>query len=334
MVNVSWSRKLLVLSLLASGSALCWAFLQHDSPDRERAFEFTEELILDVPEDAGSVRLWIPVPAQNANQSTEVLEVDAPFSYRMMMDEDFDNRMLYMEKESPFMNQRVQITIRYKIVRVAQNGAREAGGESPEVKEYLEPRGLEVINGKIRKIARRTTKGIKDPMAKARALYDYVQGHMSYDKTGEGWGRGDSVYACDVSKGNCTDFHSLFITLARASGIPARFQMGIPLPKEVSGEPSGYYHCWAEFYIDGRGWFPVDISEAWKDPKKSDYFFGNLDADRLLLSTGREIRLSPAQNGSPLNYFSRPYIEIDGKAFDGYLLKRSYKNIGGSAEEV
>src|SRR5439155_15548256 len=30
-------------------------------------------------------------------------------------------------------------------------------------------------------------------------------------------------------KGNCTDFHTLFIALARASGIPARWNMGFPL---------------------------------------------------------------------------------------------------------
>ena len=36
---------------------------------------------------------------------------------------------------------------------------------------------------------------------------------MRYDKTGTGWGHGDVLYACDAKKGNCTDFHSLFIAM-------------------------------------------------------------------------------------------------------------------------
>src|SRR5207302_897004 len=158
-------------------------------------------------------------------------------------------------------------------------------------------------------------------------IYEYVLKHMQYDKSGTGWGRGDSIYACDIGKGNCTDFHSLFIVLARASHIPARFRMGIPLPESKEGEPSGSYHCWAEFYIDGSGWIPVDISEAWKNPKKADYFFGHLDVDRILLSSGREIELSPKQDGAPLNYLSKPYIEIDGKPLIDFKLDRHFKNI-------
>jgi len=49
---------------------------------------------------------------------------------------------------------------------------------------------------------------------------------MRYDKSGIGWGRGDAVYACDAKTGNCSDFHSYFIALARSIGIPARFAIG------------------------------------------------------------------------------------------------------------
>src|SRR3712207_7840796 len=45
------------------------------------------------------------------------------------------------------------------------------------------------------------------------------------------------------------------------------------------------YHCWAAFAPAGRGWVPVDISEADKHPEMTDYYFGNLTADRDLKST-------------------------------------------------
>jgi len=37
-----------------------------------------------------------------------------------------------------------------------------------------------------------------------------------------------------------------------------------------SGEIGGY-HCWAEFYLRGYGWVPVDTSEGWKQPEKRDF---------------------------------------------------------------
>src|ERR1035438_3068951 len=95
-----------------------------------------------------------------------------------------------------------------------------------------------------------------------------------YDKTGKGWGRGDIYYACQERRGNCTDFHAIFIGYARALGIPARFAIGFPLPADRGEGKIAGYHCWAEFYAKGIGWIPVDASEAAKNPAKREYFFG------------------------------------------------------------
>jgi hypothetical protein len=69
---------------------------------------------------------------------------------------------------------------------------------------------------------------------------------------------------------------------------------------------------------------PVDISEADKNPKKVDFFFGNLDSDRISFSRGRDVRL-PGMQGPPLNYLpSSAYVEVDGKPFDGMVRSLSY----------
>ncbi len=60
----------------------------------------------------------------------------------------------------------------------------------------------------------------------------------------------------------------------------------------------------------------MDISEAWKDKSKKDYFFGAHDANRLQFSTGRDLLLSPPQAGEPLNYFVYPYVEVDGRKYE------------------
>ena len=165
-------------------------------------------------------------------------------------------------------------------------------------------------------------------MDRALALYDYVFNTMRYDKSGTGWGRGDAEWACDSKRGNCTDFHSVFISMARSQGIPARFEIGFPLPAgKKSGETAGY-HCWAEFYDSHYGWVPVDISEAWKDASKKAYFFGAHDANRMQFAMGRDLVLNPRQAGEPLNYFVYPYVEVNGKAWDNVSNHFSFADLG------
>ena len=101
-------------------------------------------------------------------------------------------------------------------------------------------------------------------------------------------------------------------------------KLASPCPAGTEGTIPGY-HCWAEFYVNGVGWVPVDISEAWKDPKKHDYFFGSLDANRVQFTVGRDLTLQPKQDGDPLNYFIYPYVEVDGKPFEGIEKKFSYR---------
>jgi transglutaminase-like putative cysteine protease len=186
------------------------------------------------------------------------------------------------------------------------------------------------VTGLPADLAAKVTQGKTQPLDKARAIYDYVFTTLSYDKTGTGWGRGDVLYACDAKKGNCTDFHSLFIAMARSQGIPARFEIGFPLPADKYSAEIAGYHCWSDFYVDGKGWIPVDISEAWKHPEKRDYFFGSHDVNRIQFSRGRDLRLNPVQDGKPLNYFVYPYVEVDGKEFPNVALQFSFADAGAT----
>ena len=97
---------------------------------------------------------------------------------------------------------------------------------------------LHYVNDEVRAIARREAAGKPTLTAKARVLYDWGWDHMQYDKSVPGFGLGDIPYCLKVGKGNCTDFHTLFIALARASGIPARWNMGFPLAYG-DGTPGG-----------------------------------------------------------------------------------------------
>ncbi len=58
-----------------------------------------------------------------------------------------------------------------------------------------------------------------------------------------------------------------------------------------------------------------------------EYFFGSHDANRILFTRGRDIRLDPAQQGDPLNYFVYPYAELDGKPWTGIQSRFSFRDL-------
>jgi transglutaminase-like putative cysteine protease len=139
------------------------------------------------------------------------------------------------------------------------------------------------------------------------------------------FGHGNAIYACDIGVGNCTDYHSYFMSLDRTLGIPARFHMGFLIPSRKEGEINGY-HCWADYYVEDEGWYPVDISEADKDPNRKDYYFGTVDNNRLEMMVGRDFILKGYES-KVVNIFIYPIMEINDKKSLDFSKSFSYKNL-------
>ncbi len=277
-----------------------------------------------VPADK-TADVWLPVPHDDPFQKISGREVDSHWRYRITKGAE-GNTFLHTRANSDG-----EIALRFEAVRAERiQPARETpanGDAGPGC--CLNPDRLVPLDEKIRAQAREVVdaRGAKTPVEKARAIYDHVVGTVKFDKSGKGWGRGDIHYACDARRGNCTDFHAIFIGYARAVGVPARFAIGVPLPaKRGKGTIAGY-HCWAEFHAPGSGWIPVDASEAAKDPSRREYFFGALDENRVEFSRGRDIHLSPHQQGDPLNFFVDAYAELDGRPFPGVKTSVRFRDL-------
>lgn len=292
---------------------------------KQREFEFVYTTKIDgIPEHTKEVDIWIPYPQDKPYQKILDVSIKSQYPVKIYYDKKYGNSILHAKILGP-KEENLSIEVRYKVLRKEKKISFDVLGN---YERYLEENNLMIIDNYIKKLASDITKFKKNEFEKAKAIYDYVLINMEYDKSGVGWGRGDTKYACSVGKGNCTDFHSLFISLARAKGIPAKFVIGFLLPKdENKGEIKGY-HCWAEFYIKGKGWVPVDISEA-KKQKREKYFFGTCCENRVELSEGRDIILEPEQKEGELNYFIYSYCEIDGKPFENIEKKFAFKNLKG-----
>ena len=279
---------------------------------RHGRFVFTAR-ITDLPTDAESVTLWVPIPSTGRDQIISEVLLDSDYKWTFAKGAKHGNQYAWTTIEEDFPEV-VEVRVSFKVERRTVLFDRlEAGPVTQEqLRQSLLPSRLVTISPRIQTIATQITRGTGGVLEEARAIYDYVLATMKFDETEEGWGRGDTERACDIRSGNCTDFHSLFISLARARGIPARFIMGMPLLAQ--DEPVTSYRCWAEFYLQSKGWVPVDPSEASKttDPAIQNFLFGNLDYDRIGFSIGRDIVLDPA-TAQPLNYMIYPYAEADGK---------------------
>ena len=269
------------------------------------AFEFRYQATL--PAISGPARCWMPLAESDSFQKVTVKSISVPGKQQILTDSAEGNRVLFLELGPEDSGKQLEIV--YDVDRLEKSAYPDDPGKA---KKYLQPERLVPSDEKIKTAAEKAVEGKRGELMRARALYDHVMDQMRYMKFGEGWGQGDAVYACNVLYGNCTDNHSYFIGLARSIGIPARFAIGAAIPSERNEGGTDGYHCWAEFYAEGK-WWPVDISEADKFTALSMYFFGHHPANRFEFTHGRDLLLDPGPASGVINFLAYPLLEIEGK---------------------
>ncbi len=269
-------------------------------------FEFRYQV--ELPEIRDEAKVWIPIAMSDSFQTVDLVRMKTPGNRKMLKEKEHDNLILYLELDAGSSGK--QIEIAYNVVR-HEKGPYEA--RKPVAGKYLGSNLLIPVNTRFKTIAQEALLGKQEEgtLVQARALYDYIMDNMRYAKAGD-YGRGDAVYACDSKSGNCTEFHSFFIALARSAGIPARFSIGAAIPSNRNEGGIDGYHCWAEFYAEGK-WWPVDISEADKYSNLATYYFGRHPANRIELSRGRDLVVEPGPESGPINFHAYPVMEIDGQ---------------------
>lgn len=272
----------------------------------EDEFEFRYEVRL--PEITKEAKMWIPIAKSDNYQTVELTALKVPGKKMMLEEEEFDNTVLFLELKPEHSNELVEIV--YQVKR-KEKGPYTDSTTDPEM--YLSSSPRIPVGGRFDTIVNEALEGKEDysQLMKARALYDYIIDNMSYRKAGK-YGTGDANYACDSKGGNCTEFHSFFMSLARTAGIPARFSIGAAIPSERNEGGVDGYHCWAEFYAEDK-WWPVDISEGNKYTALATYYFGHHPANRIELSRGRDLKLTPAPASGPVNFLAYPILEVEGE---------------------
>ena len=300
--------------------------------DSARTFSFTYEAEVPAqPAGTGSIEVFIPLAVSDAHQAILRRDVKASIPGRETIESRYGNTFWHGHVDRSDAKP-IIVVVDYSIQRrvfqqqrLASSGIRAySPSERKELAPYLGPDLRVPISGPlIDSVRAELPQTDPSPLARARAIYDYVIDNMEYKKVGTGWGNGDTFWACMARYGNCTDFHALFISLARAEGVPAKFEIGFPIPEDRTSGVIDGYHCWTEFHLPDVGWFPIDASEAWKHKERRDLYFGTQPADRIQFTIGRDLELGDGHTTGPLNYFIYPHVEVAGKRLDN--VKRRFR---------
>ncbi|MBI3185331.1 MAG: transglutaminase domain-containing protein [Myxococcales bacterium] len=328
---MSWAALLAAGAAAAGGKAVAGP-AECLGPE-ERSFTLQYEVRLEpVPEGRGPIDVFVPLAQEAPEQEVLVREIRASIPGEQRTESKFGTRFWHGHLHRSD-GREISATVEYQVVRRAVRRTAPADADySPEdlrrLSAFLSPQRLVPTAGPLVDHIRRDLPKASSPRGRARAVYDYVIDHMEYKKVGRGWGNGSTYWACSARYGNCTDFHALFVSLARAEGIPTRFEIGFPVPVGPKGRIDGY-HCWAQVYLPGAGWLPVDASEAWKRRECRDSFFGAQPADRVLFSVERDLWLGDGHRSGPLNFFVYPHVELEGKPYRAVKTSLNYKEDPG-----
>jgi hypothetical protein len=142
----------------------------------------------------------------------------------------------------------------YAVVNPWNESSNETSTIPPSLDEYLQPTtNCQSNNPTIIALANKITAGLITPYAKAVALFNWVTDNISYSfyyNTLYG-----AVGTLKAGTGNCCDHSNLMVALARAAGIPARYQQGY-----CDFSDGWYGHVWAQLYVNGQWYYADTIS--------------------------------------------------------------------------
>ena len=207
-----------------------------------RVFEIRDRLtVVGLPANASALSLWCPLISDTDHQRVLDFAVETTAPFEIHHDASYGNQVLYVGLYAP-LPEKIQLTLRFRVERTQRRRRPEPLSLSGEpdnraFARFLRPERHVEVTPEIERLSREIIGSEGNIIEKARLIYDYVVGYMTYDSEQQSW-VGSSEHALTCTVGNCNDIHALFIALCRAAGIPARFVMGQALEPPPPGQES------------------------------------------------------------------------------------------------
>jgi transglutaminase-like putative cysteine protease len=315
--------------------------------DGWRTFEVTTRV--DIDPARGATQVWLPLPSIESGWQRSL---ESGFSSNgdahMVQDGKYGARMLHARftpaEERPFVEVTSRVQTRDRALDWSQPRSAKAE-EAATLAFWTEPTALIPTDGIVRSTALEATRGARDDVAKARAIYEWVVHNTYRETTVRGCGEGDIKSLLESGKlgGKCADLNALFVGMCRSVGIPARDLYGVRLApskfgyRELGGNSaklSGAQHCRAEAYLRGYGWVAMDPADVTKVMRQETTewikttanavvapvhkrLFGCCEGNWLAYSAAHDVAL-PSSSGPRLGFLMYPVAENAKGRFDSY----------------
>lgn len=313
-----------------------------EPPSEWRTFEITTTV--NLKNRSGAAKLWLPLPL---NQDTLYQRTlghtwagnQANASMRRLPDGDLE--VFYCEWPDSG-EARLQLTT---LVTTADRHfdvtKRTVAPERDDIlRRNLQASQLIPNDGLAFQLGERILGRIKDPVAQAKAIYEWVVDNTIYDVALPGCGTGDVRRQLIQGQygGRSADINGLFVSICRAIGIPARCVYGMRTGSSrlfrslglTSDDATRGHHVRAEFYVPGYGWIPVDPSDVRRaismevlsdrDSKLislKKILFGVWEMNWIAFNLGTDVVL-PGKN-SAVPFLLMPQLESSGSRSDAAL---------------
>jgi transglutaminase-like putative cysteine protease len=279
---------------------------------------------------AGSlVRAWLPYPQEYRQQGSIRLIRTDPAEHQINPIGIRDGRILPEAQRAIYFEKRIDdpakpIVFEEELEYVCANYYPQLSDDTakpfdpkkhPELADYVAERPPHIrFTPEIQAAVREAIGNETNPLKKVRKIYHWIDEHVRYCAEEEYTIIPSfSQKAITSRKGDCGILGTLFTTMCRSAGVPARWQSG------WESKPWGYtMHDWAEFYMEPWGWLPADMSyglQASDDPEVREYYIGHLDAYRMIVNLDYGCPLVPEKRSlrSEPADFQRGEIEMDGR---------------------
>ncbi|QKX18574.1 transglutaminase family protein [Microbulbifer sp. YPW1] len=277
-----WSLGLCLLALIAVASFI-WVSSVGVKPSYEvskniRYGFLVENSTAEYIEEA-SFRVFAPVK-KNSYQQTVDITASLPFDIEL---DRFGNQTLVfkLSKLAPRASQIVKVTVSLQLASEPQRVLLDA--EAPYL---VAEENIEVDSPEINKLAEKlSSQGVK-----IQNIATWINQNIS-DVGYVAEDRG-AHYAITTKQGDCTEFSSAFVALARASSIPSRMIGGFIL--EQSGRVQAEnYHNWGEFRLDDA-WHLADPQNNKIDSGYGSYIaFYNFNKHSRMSNSHRFLSYDP-----------------------------------------
>lgn len=265
------------------------------------------------------VRCWLPYPrADHPRQQVKLLATSEP-QYQLAPS-DCRHSTLYMEKlaeagRPTVFSETFEYTSYGEWHPIRPEDVQPYDTTAALYREYTAEREKHIVfTPRLRRLADSLTQGESNPWLKARRIFRWINDRFPWASARE-YSTIENIpeYVLDNGHGDCGQVSLLFITLCRICGIPAHFQSGFMM------HPGGWnLHDWAEIYLEGIGWVPVDQSfgvPSFARNEEEEYFFlGGIDSWRMLVNQDYGMPLVPAKQypRSETVDFQRGEVEWEG----------------------